>query len=205
MKYTGSIFKRSRRLGFSLLENSKEFSKGKKRKSIPGQHGNRFRSSTLSGYAQQLQEKQRMQYMYGITDKQFRRLFRFVLKQKGNLTVNLFRVLESRLDNIVYRMGFAPTRKSARQMVNHGHVILNDQTVDTPSIIINPGDKVRLKARITKSPLVKNFIENSVISSFVETNKKAFEGTYIRFPERSELPAGINESYVVEWYKRLVK
>lgn len=205
MKYTGSIFKRSRRLGFSLLENNKEFSKGKKRKTIPGQHGNRFRSSTMSGYAQQLQEKQRMQYMYGITDKQFRRLFRLVLKQRGNLAVNLFCVLESRLDNIVYRMGFAPTRRSARQLVNHGHVLLNDRTVDTPSIILNPGDKVRLKAKTIKIPIVKAASESGVVSPFVETNNKTFEGTYVRFPERSELPAGINESYVVEWYKRLVK
>lgn len=204
-RYTGSINRRSRRLNFSLLENNKEFSKGKKRNTIPGQHGNSKMRPKLSGYAEQLQEKQRMQYMYGITDRQFRRLFSVAKKMKGILTMNLFRVLESRLDNLVYRMGFAPTRRGARQLVNHGHVKVNNKTIDIPSTIILVGSVIELKNKAQSLPMVKQANESKLVCPFTEVNHKTFQGTYTRFPERNELPAEINETYVVEWYKRLVK
>lgn len=204
-RYTGSINRRSRRLNFSLLENNKEFSKGKKRNTIPGQHGNSKMRPKLSGYAEQLQEKQRMQYMYGITDRQFRRLFSVAKKMKGILTMNLFRVLESRLDNLVYRMGFAPTRRGARQLVNHGHVKVNNKTIDIPSTIILVGSVIELKNKAQALPMVKQANESKLVCPFTEVNLKTFQGTYTRFPERNELPAEINETYVVEWYKRLVK
>lgn len=205
-RYTGSIYRRSRRLNFSLLENNKEFSKGKKRNSIPGQHGgtNKIRPK-LSGYAEQLQEKQRMQYMYGINDRQFRRLFSVAKKMEGILTMNLFRVLESRLDNLVYRMGFAPTRRGARQLVNHGHVKVNGKTVNIPSYLVEVGDVIELKTSAQNLPMVKNCIESKKHSPFTEVNHKTYQGTFIRFPERNELPIEVNETYVVEWYKRLVK
>lgn len=204
-RYTGSIFRRSRRLNFSLLESGKEFSKGKKRNSIPGQHGSNKIRPKLSGYAEQLQEKQRMQYLYGINDRQFRRLFAIAKKMDGILTMNLFRVLESRLDNIVYRMGFAPTRRGSRQLVNHGHVKVNGKTVNIPSLILNIGDVVELKSRAQNLPMVKQSVEWKKWSPFTEVNQKTFQGTYVRYPERNELPLEINETYVVEWYKRLVK
>lgn len=204
-RYTGSIHRRSRRLNFSLLENNKEFSKGKKRSTIPGQHGNAKMRPKLSGYAEQLQEKQRMQYMYGITDRQFRRLFSVAKKMEGILTMNLFRVLESRLDNLVYRMGFAPTRRGARQLVNHGHVKVNQKTVDIPSSIIPVGAIIEIKEKARNLPMVKATIESKSACGFAEVNNKTFSGTYVRYPERNELPGEINETYVVEWYKRLVK
>ena len=204
-RYTGSIHRRSRRLNFSLLENNKEFSKGKKRSTIPGQHGNAKMRPKLSGYAEQLQEKQRMQYMYGITDRQFRLLFSVAKKMEGILTMNLFRVLESRLDNLVYRMGFAPTRRGARQLVNHGHVKVNQKTVDIPSSIIPVGAIIEIKEKARNLPMVKATIESKNACGFAEVNHKTFTGTYVRYPERNELPGEINETYVVEWYKRLVK
>ncbi len=204
-RYTGSVFRRSRRLNFSLLESGKEFSKGKKRNSIPGQHGNSRMRPKLSGYAEQLQEKQRMQYMYGLNDRQFRRLFGVAKKMEGILTMNLFRVLESRLDNIVFRMGFAPTRRGARQLVSHGHVKVNGKTVNIPSYLLSVGDVIELKSRAHGLPMVKQTVESHRWAPFTEVNQKTFQGTYVRYPERNELPMEINETYVVEWYKRLVK
>ena len=126
-RYTGSINRKSRRYGFSLLENNKEFSKGKKRTYAPGAHGANKRK--LSGYAEQLQEKQKLQFMYGMNDRQFRRLFVVAKKMKGSNAMNLLIVLESRIDNLVFRMGFAPTRRAARQLVNHGHITVNGKKV----------------------------------------------------------------------------
>lgn len=204
-RYTGSIFRRSRRLNFSLLESNKEFSKGKKRNTIPGQHGSNKVRPKLTGYAEQLQEKQRMQFMYGLNERQFRRLFSVAKKMEGILTMNLFRVLESRLDNLVFRMGFTPTRRGSRQLVNHGHVKVNGKTVSIPSYIVNVGDVIELKTSAQNLPMVKQSVESRKASPFTEVNQKTFQGTYVRFPERNELPAEINETYVVEWYKRLVK
>lgn len=195
MRYTGSIFKKSRRYGISLLENNKEFSKGKKRTTPPGQHGDK--RVKLSGYGEQLREKQRLQYMYGINDRQFRRLFKIAQKMKGSLSMNLLIVLESRLDNLVYRMGFAPTRRAARQLVSHGHILLNGQKCDIPSAIVNLGSTIQVKEKSKKLPVVNS---GEIIKPlpFVEVNSDKKEGTYIRFPERSELNQDIIETYVVE-------
>lgn len=200
-RYLGSIYKKSRRLKFSLLENNKEFEKNKKRTYAPGQHGEK--NKKLSGYGEQLQEKQKMMYMYGLNDRQFRRLFKIAQSLKGPLNHNLFIVLESRLDNIVYRMGFAPTRRSARQLVNHGHVMVNGKKVNIPSIIINLNDQVEIVEKSKKLPIVLSG-ENNGTYGFVSVDKNKKIGTYIRYPEREELPLDINETYVVEWYKRLV-
>ena len=197
-RFLGSTFKKSRRLGFSLLENSKEF---RKRSYAPGQHGQRNRK--LSGYAEQLQEKQKMMHLYGMNDRQFRRLFKIAQNMKGPLTLNLFIVLESRLDNLVYRMGLAPTRKAARQLVNHGHVVVNGKKNTIPSVILNVNDEICIKDKSTKLDLVEKGT-NNVKFNFVSVDLKNKKGIYIRFPEREELPSDINEAYVVEWYKRLV-
>ena len=197
-RYTGSIYKRSRRLGFSLLENEKEFSKGKKRTYAPGQHGNK--RTKLSGYGEQLQEKQKLMFMYGLNDRQFRRFFTIARHKEGVLTINLLQTLESRLDNLVYRMGFAPTRRAARQLVNHGHILLNGKKCDIPSALVEVGSQIAVKDK-TKS---KINLDKAVIADFVDVDKKAIEGKFKRLPERNELPENINESYVVEWFKRLV-
>ena len=200
-RYTGSIHKKSRRLGFSLLENDSEFSKGKKRKSAPGQHGANMRK--LSGYGEQLQEKQKMAYLYGLNDRQFRRLFKIAQSMKGPLTLNLFIVRESRLDNMIFRMGFAPTRRSARQIVNHGHVLVNGKKCNIPSKIVELNDEISIAEASKKLKVVEDGEKNTKFN-FVNVDYKTKKGSYIRFPNRDELPADINEAYVVEWYKRLV-
>lgn len=199
-RYLGSITKKSRRYNFSLLENENEFSGGKKRRYAPGQHGNR--RIKLSGYGEQLQEKQKMMYLYGLNDRQFRRTFKIAKQMKGALTLNLFIVLESRLDNLVFRMGFAPTRRAARQLVNHGHVLLNGKRADIPSIICKLGDQISIHEKSCKLQIVEDGAKNPQFK-FVDSDLKTKKGKYTRYPERSELPAEINESYVVEWYNRL--
>ncbi len=197
-RYTGSIYKKSRRLGFSLLENNKEFSKGKKRNYAPGQHGNK--RIKLSGYGEQLQEKQKLMFMYGLTDKQFRRQFLIARKRGGVLTLDLLQTLESRLDSLVFRMGFAPTRRAARQLVAHGHILVNGKKMDIPSAIIPLNTEITLKPKMAK--LVN--AEQMIVANFVKVDKSKMSGVFSRYPEREELPENINESYVVEWFKRLV-
>lgn len=200
-RYLGSITKKSRRYGFSLLENDREFLKGKKRTYAPGQHGNK--RVKLSGYGEQLQEKQKMMYLYGLNDRQFRRTFIIAKHMKGALTLNTFIALESRLDNLVYRMGFAPTRRAARQLVNHGHILLNGKKVTIPSCMVKLGESVEVAERSKKLPLVL-LGEQNTPCKFVDVDHKTKKGVFVRFPEREELPEGINEAYVVEWFNRLV-
>lgn len=197
-RYTASVYKKSRRLGFSLLENNKEFSKGKKRTYAPGQHG--ARRNKLSGYGEQLQEKQKLMFLYGLTDKQFRRQFDIARRRGGVLTLDLLQTLESRLDSLVFRMGFAPTRRAARQLVTHGHILVNGKKMDIPSAIIPLNAEISLKQKMAKS--IKP--EEMVIANFVKVDKDKLSGVFSRYPERDELPENINESYVVEWFKRLV-
>ena len=201
-RYTGSINRKSRRLHFSILENNKEFLKGKKREYAPGQHG--MANKKMSGYGQQQAEKQKLAYMYGLNNRQFQRIFKVTKRMQGSTSLNLLIVLESRLDNLVYRMNFAPTRRAARQLVNHGHVLVNNKKCDIPSIIIKVGDVITIKEKSRTLPIVKASIENATLG-FVKVDKSTFSGKYIRFPERQELNPDINETYVVEWFSRIVK
>jgi small subunit ribosomal protein S4 len=194
-RYTGSINRKARRLGFSILENNKEFLKGKKRTTAPGQHG--AAQKKLSGYGEQLAEKQKLAYMYGMNDRQFRRLFSIAKKMKGSNALNLLIVLESRLDNLVYRMGFAPTRRASRQLVNHGHVLVNGKKIDIPSAIISVGSEIAIKDKSKKLNIV-NFDEKISTLPFVQADQTTKTGKYLRFPERTELNQEINETYVVE-------
>ena len=201
-RYTGSINRKSRRLHFSILENNKEFLKGKKREYAPGQHG--MANKKLSGYGQQQVEKQKLAYMYGLNNRQFQRIFRIAKQMQGSTSLNLLIVLESRLDNLVYRMNFAPTRRAARQLVNHGHVLVNGKKCDIPSVIINVGDAITIKEKSRNLPIVKANMENQTLK-FVNVDTASFSGKYVRFPERQELNPDINETYVVEWFSRIVK
>jgi small subunit ribosomal protein S4 len=151
-RYLGSINRKSRRLGFSILETNKEFLKGKKRTYAPGQHGQANRK--LSGYGEQLAEKQKLALMYGMNDRQFRRLFTIAKKMKGSTALNLLIVLESRLDNLVYRMGFAPTRRAARQLVTHGHILVNGKKNDIASCVIPLNTEISIKEKSRKLPVV---------------------------------------------------
>lgn len=198
-RYTGSTYRKSRRLGFSILENGKELAK---RPYAPGQHGNERRRK-LSDYGTQLQEKQKVRFMYGINEKQFRKIFDDAGKLKGVHGENLLRLLESRLDNLVYRLGFASTRKGARQLVNHGHITVNGIKVNIPSYRCKPGDVIAIKEQSKTHPAVLASLEgtNNRVE-FVTFDDKKLSGTYVRFPERSELNANINESLIVEFYNR---
>lgn len=198
-RYTGASYRKSRRLGFSILENGKELAK---RPYAPGQHGNERRRK-LSDYGTQLQEKQKVRFMYGINEKQFRKIFDDAGKLKGVHGENLLRLLESRLDNLVYRLGFASTRKGARQLVNHGHITVNGIKVNIPSYRCKPGDVIAIKEQSKTHPAVLASLEgtNNRVE-FVTFDDKKLSGTYVRFPERSELNADINESLIVEFYNR---
>ena len=198
-RYTGSTYRKSRRLGFSILENGKELAK---RPYAPGQHGNERRRK-LSDYGTQLQEKQKVRFIYGINEKQFRNIFDDAGKLKGVHGENLLRLLESRLDNLVYRLGFASTRKGARQLVNHGHITVNGIKVNIPSYRCKPGDVIAIKEQSKTHPAVLASLEgtNNRVE-FVTFDDKKLSGTYVRFPERSELNADINESLIVEFYNR---
>ena len=198
-RYTGPIFKKSRRFGFSVLENGKELAK---RPYAPGEHG-QDRRKKLSNYGVQLQEKQKVRFMYGLSEKQLHKLFEKALKMKGVNGENLLKLLESRLDNLVYRIGFATTRKGARQLVNHGHVTVNGKKVNIPSYQVKPGDVISLAENDKELAIVKASLEalkNRV--EYVSFDEKKMEGTYVRLPERSELNADIDEALVIEYYNR---
>lgn len=197
-RYVGSTYRKSRRLGFSILENGKELAK---RPYAPGQHGTSRKK--LSDYGTQLQEKQKVRFMYGLNEKQFRKTFNEAGKMKGVHGENFLKLLESRLDSLVYRLGFATTRKGARQLVNHGHITVNGKKVDIPSYRVKPGDVIAVKEQAKQHPMIKASLEaihNRV--EFVTYDEAKMAGTYVRYPERSELNADINESLIVEFYNR---
>ena len=199
MRYTGPSYKKSRRVGISTLETGKELVK---RPYGPGQHGN-ARKSKLSNYGIQLVEKQKIRFTYGISEKQLRKTFEKAGKLKGIHGENMLKLLESRLDNIVYRMGIASTRRAARQFVNHGHVAVNGKKVDIPSYQVKPGDVVSVRENSKEHKGMKQALEaiNRNVE-YVSFDKNKLEGTYIRYPERSELSNEINESLVVEFYNK---
>ena len=200
MRYRGSDYKRSRRLGFSVLETGKELSK---RAYGPGQHGN-GRKKKPSEYGKQLIEKQKLEQMYGVNERQFRRLFNLALKSDEVTGIAFFRILESRLDNLVYRMGFARTRRAARQLVNHGHITVNGSKVDIPSYLCKVGDKIAIKEGHDLA-VVKQSLESKPASvGYVKVDASKLEGEFLRVPERSELPADINEAQVIEYYNRML-
>jgi len=197
-RYTGSTYRKSRRLGFSVLENGKELAR---RPYAPGQHGNGRKK--LSDYGTQLQEKQKVRFMYGVNEKQFKKIFNDASKLKGVHGENFLKLLESRLDNLVYRLGFSTTRRGARQLVNHGHITVNGNKVDIPSYRVKPGDVIAVKEQAKNHPAIKASLEathNRV--EFVTYDEAKMAGTYVRYPERSELNQEINESLIVEFYNR---
>ena len=197
-RYTGPNNKQARRVGFSILENGKDL----KRPFGPGQHG-KDRKRKPSNYAIQLTEKQKVRFMYGISEKQFKRLVNESAKMKGVHGENLFILLESRLDNIVYRIGFASTRRGARQLVNHGHITVNGIKVDIPSYTVKPGDVIAVKEQSLDHPAIKAAVEATLNRpAYVEFDANKLTGKYLRFPDRSELNPDINEALIVEYYNR---
>ncbi|MCA0969797.1 30S ribosomal protein S4 [Halobacillus litoralis] len=198
-RYTGPTWKKSRRYGISLSGTGKEL---EKRPYAPGQHGPNQRKK-LSEYGLQLQEKQKLRFMYGLTERQFRRLFDQAGNMKGIHGENFMVLLESRLDNLVYRLGLARTRNQARQLVTHGHVTVDGGRVDIPSYRVAPGQTISLREKSQKLNVVEEAIEvNNFVPEYLTFDEDKREGTYSRFPERSELPSEINEALIVEFYSR---
>jgi small subunit ribosomal protein S4 len=198
-RYTGPKFKLSRRLGISLSGTGKELNK---RPFPPGQHGPGQRKK-ISGYGLQLQEKQKLRHMYGLGEKQFRNLFDRASKMKGISGENFMVLLESRLDNLVYRLGLSNSRAGARQLVSHGHVTVNGKKVDIPSYLLNVGDVIGLRERSKNLSSIKEALAGRHhIPGYLEFNDQAMEGKYTRHPERGELSQEIDEKQIVEFYSR---
>lgn len=197
-RYTGPSWKVARRLKFSILENGKEL---QKRAYAPGQHGQR--RVKLSEYGLQLQEKQKVRNVYGMNEKQFYNTFVKAGKLPGKHGVNFLVMLESRLDNLVYRLGFATTRRQARQLVNHAHILVDGKKVDIPSYICKPGQTISLKETSKGLLIVKEALENTVARvPYVAYDEQTGVGTFVRLPERSEFLPEIKENLIVEFYNR---
>ncbi|WP_078379383.1 30S ribosomal protein S4 [Sutcliffiella halmapala] len=198
-RYTGPSWKLSRRLGISLSGTGKEL---EKRPYAPGQHGPNQRKK-LSEYGLQLQEKQKLRHMYGVNERQFRSIFDAAGKLQGKHGENFMILLESRLDNLVYRLGLARTRRGARQLVNHGHITVEGSRVDIPSFRVKPGQVIGVREKSRNLSTVKEAIEvNNFVPEYLTFNAEGLEGTFTRLPERSELAAEINEALIVEFYSR---
>lgn len=198
-RYTGPVWKQSRRLKYSVLETGKELVK---RPYAPGQHGQR--RAKLSEYGVQLQEKQKVRFTYGMTEKQFHNLFLKASKMEGKAGEQFIFLLESRLDNLVYRLGFATTRRQARQLVAHGHIVVDGKKVDIPSYLCKPGQTICLKEASKNLAIVQEALEINKQNrlGFVSYDENTGVGTYTRLPERSEVLPDIHENLIVEFYNR---
>ena len=197
---TGPTWRISRRLNFSVLETGEELAK---RPYIPGQHGSAAKRVKQSNYGLQKAEKQKLRHLYGLSEKQFFNTYNKAVRMTGNKGTNLFTMLESRLDNLVYRMGFARTRKQARQIVAHGHVLVNGKKVDIPSCQIKVGSTIEIKENYKNNAFVAESLEAKVSTKdFVEVDKDNRKGKFVRLPERKELNQEINELLVIEYYNR---
>ena len=198
-RYTGPSWKLSRRLGISLTGTGKEL---EKRPYAPGQHGPNQRKK-ISEYGLQLQEKQKLRHTYGVTERQFRNTFDRAGKLQGKHGENFMILLESRLDNVVYRLGLARTRRAARQLVNHGHILVNGSRVDIPSYKVTTGQTISVREKSRNAAVIKEAVEvNNFVPDYLTFDADKLEGTFTRLPERSELPAEINEALIVEFYSR---
>ena len=198
-RYTGPNYKKARRVGFSITETGKELAR---RPYGPGQHGN-ARKGKLSDYGTQLKEKQKVRFMYGLNEKQFRKTFNEAGKMSGIHGENFLKLLESRLDNIAYRMGFSTTRRGARQLVNHGHLTVNGKKVDIPSYRCKPGDVIAIKDSSKEHKSMKEALEKTTKRvEYITFDENKLSGTYVRYPERNELNMDINESLIVEFYNK---
>lgn len=206
--YRGPVEKIERRFGVSLNLKGERRLAGKsaleKRPTAPGQHG-AGRRGKPSEYSLQLNEKQKAKFMYGISEKQFSNLFKAANRQEGNTGENLISLLEGRLDNVVYRMGFATTRRSARQLVTHGHILLNGKKVDIPSVKIQAGDKVEIREKSQKNTQIVRALEltkQTGIVEWVDVEVEKLFGIFTRFPTRSEVVIPVEERLIVELYSK---
>ena len=200
-RYTGPTTRLSRRFGQPLFGATKAF---EKRSYPPGQHGPKLRRK-LSEYAVGLNEKQKLRFIYGLLERQFRRTFEAAKRERGVTGERFLQLLETRLDSVVYLLGFAKSRASARQIVNHGHVRVNGRKVDIASYAVQPGDEIEIKNTPTSRQIAtRNLEENRArnVPGWLSLNAEAFKGVANRLPTRDEMEPGINEQLIVEFYSR---
>ncbi|HRG89257.1 MAG TPA: 30S ribosomal protein S4 [Chitinophagales bacterium] len=199
-RYTGPKTKIARKFGDAIFGEDKYFDK---RSYPPGQHGQSKKRKTASEYAVQLAEKQKAKYTYGLLERQFRNLFEKASSKKGVTGDNMFKLLEARLDNTIYRLGFAASRAQARQLVIHKHISVNGHIVNVPSYTLKPGDKVGLRERSKNLTVVQDSLaKKGKKFNWLVLDEKAVEGTFVEFPERDQIPENINEQLIVELYSK---
>ena len=201
-RYTGPKTKKSRSFGESIYGFDKAF---EKRKYPPGQHGNTRRRKQKSDYALQLMEKQKAKYTYGLLERQFRNLFETANSKKGITGEVLLQLLEARLDNTVFRMGIAPTRRAARQLVGHKHITVNGVVTNIPSCQLKPGDIIGIRGKSQKMDIIKESVAGkSEVRKFpwLEFNPDKLHGVFLGYPEREQIPEKINEQLIVELYSK---
>ena len=199
-RYTGPKTKIARKFGEPIFGDDKSF---EKRNYPPGQHGNNKRRSKKSEYAVQLMEKQKAKYTYGILERQFRNLFKKATASKGITGEVLLQLCESRLDNVVYRMGLSNSRRGARQLVSHRHITVNGDIVNIPSYNLKAGDIIAVREKSKSVESITNCLQNSSqVYEWITWNDETMEGTYVSIPERIQIPENINEQYIVELYSK---
>lgn len=199
-RYTGPKTKIARKFGEAIFGDDKSF---EKRNYPPGQHGNNRRRGKKSEYAIQLMEKQKAKYTYGILERQFRNLFDKANRSKGVTGEVLLQLCESRLDNVVFRMGIAPTRRAARQLVSHRHITVNGEIVNIPSYSLKPGDVVGVREKSKSLEIIENSLaNNNSVYEWITWNSEKKEGTFVNIPERIQIPENIKEQLIVELYSK---
>ena len=199
MRHTGPKDKISRKYG-ELISGMPNFELNK-RPYPPGQHG--LKRTKNSEYGSLLQEKQKLKYSYGLTERQFRRYFKKANKTKGPTGEILIQLLETRLDSLVCRMGLAPTLASARQFVTHGHVLVNNKKIDVPSYAVKPNSEISLKESVKNLEVVKNSLKNTPqVLEYLNVDKDEFKGKLVELPSRAQIPVNVNERLIVEFYSR---
>lgn len=198
-RYTGPTTKIARKFGEPIYGADKDY---EKRNYPPGQHGLAKKRKKQSEYGTQLREKQKVKYTYGVLERQFRATYAKAARMKGQTGENLLLLLESRLDNIVYRMGVAPTRAAARQLVSHCHITLNGEVCNIPSTQVKPGDIVAVRERSKSLEVITAAVASAVKFSWIEFDAKALSGKYLNVPVREEIPENINEQLIVELYSK---
>jgi len=199
-RYTGPKTKIARKFGEAIYGEDKHF---ERKKYPPGQHGNNRRRGKKSQYAIQLTEKQKAKYTYGILEKQFRNLFEKASRQGGNTGEVLLQLVESRLDNVVYRFGLAPTRRAARQLVSHRHITVNGDVVNIPSYSLKPGDVVGVREKSKSLQVIQDSLaQNKSNYEWLKWNDAQMEGEFVNRPERVQIPENIQEHLIVELYSK---
>ena len=198
-RYTGPSTKIARKFGEPIFGADKYLDK---RNYPPGQHGLAAKRKKSREYGVQLKEKQKVKYMYGVLERQFRNIYAKASRMKGQTGENLLFLLESRLDNLVYRMGIAPTRAAARQLVSHAHITLNGVVCNIPSAIVKPGDIVGVRERSKSLEVVQASVANATKYSWIEFDAKTLVGKYLNIPARTDIPEAINEQLIVDFYSK---